>query len=502
MTGNELRSIAIVGGGTAGWMTAAALAQVLGTRHVAVTLIESEEIGTVGVGEATIPLISLFNKLLGIDENEFVAATNGSFKLGIEFVDWLRPGHRYFHPFGTYGVDIGTMPFLSAWQRLRQAGRGSDLASYSICTAAARNNRFCRPDPRRNSPIAQISYAFHFDAVLYAQYLRRYAEARGVSRIDGRVVDVALDSGNGFIESVRLASGEQVAADLFIDCSGFRGLLIEQALGTGFEDWSRWLVNDRAVAVPSASLGDLPPFTRSTARPAGWQWRIPLQHRVGNGYVYSSQFLSDDDAIADLLANIEGAPLAEPRMLRFRTGRRQAFWVRNCVALGLSAGFMEPLESTSIHMIQTGIARLLEMLPDRRFAETEIARYNHLVAREFEEIRDFLILHYHATERTDSPYWDYVRTMDIPDGLADRIRIYQANGRVFRDNEELFSRTSWMAVMDGQGLTASGFDQLALAATTEELAQYLDSIEAAVERDTLAMPRHIDFLREYCGASI
>ncbi|MBD8546593.1 tryptophan halogenase family protein [Sphingomonas sp. CFBP 8760] len=494
-----LRSIAIVGGGTAGWMAAAALSRVLGTQRIAITLVESEEIGTIGVGEATIPPIQSFNALLGLDEDEFVRETMGSFKLGIEFVDWLRPGHRYFHPFGTYGVDAGAVPFEAMWHRLRQAGQAQPLDAYSICAAAAAGGRFMRPVPGGNSPLSHIGYAFHFDAGLYARYLRRHAEAAGVVRREGRVGQVIRRAPDGFIEAVVLAGGERIAADLFIDCSGFRGLLIGEALGAGFEDWSAWLPNDRAVAVPSANNGPPTPFTRSTARAAGWQWRIPLQHRTGNGYVYASGDLSDDEATATLLANLDGEALAEPRLLRFRTGRREAFWVGNCVALGLASGFMEPLESTSIHLVQAGIARLLEMLPTRAFEPADTRRYNRLMTAEFETIRDFLILHFHATERDDTAYWRRLRTMAVPETLAERIRIYRATGRIFREADELFTRTSWLAVMDGQGLCARGHDPLAATMPLADAAGRLDRIAHVTALAAQRMPSHADFIAQRIG---
>jgi len=495
-----LTRIAIVGGGTAGWMAAAALARVLGTRQVAITLVESEEIGTVGVGEATIPPIQAFNALLGLDEDDFVRETMGSFKLGIEFVDWLRPGHRYFHPFGTYGVDAGAVPFEGLWHRLRRTGHAGPLESYSICAAAAAAGRFMRPTGQGNTPLSHIGYAFHFDAGLYARYLRRHAEAAGVVRREGRVVEVVRRDPDDFIDAVVLADGTRIEADLFIDCSGFRALLIGEAMGTGFEDWNAWLPNDRAVAVPSANAGAPTPYTRSTARGAGWQWRIPLQHRTGNGYVYASAHLSDDEAAATLLANLDGEPMAEPRLLRFRTGRRDAFWVGNCVALGLASGFMEPLESTSIHLVQAGIARLLEMLPTAAFEPADIRRYNRLMTAEFEAIRDFLILHFHATERDDTPYWRYLRDMAVPETLAERIRIYQATGRIFREADDLFTKTSWLAVMDGQGLRARGYDPLAAAMPAAEAAARLDRIAHVTAAAARQMPAHADFIARHCAS--
>jgi len=501
MTDNTpLRSIAIVGGGTAGWMAAAALARVLGPHGPAITLVESEEIGTIGVGEATIPPIQTFNALLGIDEADFVCATQGTFKLGIEFTDWLRPGHRYFHPFGVYGIHKGAVPFEAMWQRLRQAGEALPLEAYSICAAAARAGRFMPPQPG-STPLAHIGYAFHFDAALYARFLRRHAEAAGVVRREGRVVEVLRDDRPDRIAAIVLKDGTQIDADFFVDCSGFRGLLIAETLGATFEDWSQWLPNDRAVAVPTANSGPPAPFTRSTARAAGWQWRIPLQHRVGNGHVYASRHLSDDEATATLLANLDGEPLAEPRQLRFRTGRLDRFWIGNCVALGLANGFMEPMESTSIHLIQAGIARLLEMLPTRAFEPADTRRYNRLMAAEFESIRDFLILHFHATERRDTAYWRELAAMPIPETLAERLAIHARTGRVYREADELFTKTSWLAVMDGQGLVAGGYDPLAAGMAIDEVRTRLQRIADVTQAAIGHMPAHADFIARHCAAA-
>ncbi|MDZ5645982.1 tryptophan halogenase family protein [Nitrospirillum sp. BR 11828] len=489
-----LGHIAIIGGGTAGWMAAAALARVLGRHGPAITLVESEEIGTVGVGEATIPPIQAFNAMLGINEDDFLRATQGTFKLGIDFIDWLRPGHRYFHPFGDHGVDFGPVPFDGLWHKLWPRGMAAPLDAYSICAAAAAAGRFARPTQGDNTPLSRISYAFHFDAALYAQLLRTHAEAAGVTRREGRVTAVDLRP-DGFIEAVTLSCGTRVTADFFIDCSGFRGLLIADALGAGFQDWGHWLPNDRAVAVPCAPGGSFTPYTRSTARDAGWQWRIPLRNRIGNGYVYSSAHLSDDGAVATLMANLDGVALAEPRLLRFRTGRRDAFWVKNCVALGLAAGFLEPLESTSIHLIQAGIARFLEMLPTRAFEPADIRRYNRLMAAEFDGVRDFVILHFHATERADTPYWTQVRTMDVPETLAERLRIYRATGRVFREADDLFTKTSWLAVMQGQGLMAQGYDPLADGMPETEARARLDRIAAVTAAAVQRLPSHGEFIR-------
>src|SRR6266478_160401 len=392
MQDRRLRSILIVGGGTAGWMSAAALAKVLG-RECSIRLIESEEIGTVGVGEATVPHLKLFNSVLEIDEVEFIREVRGTFKLGIQFVDWGRAGDRYIHGFGTIGHDYGLLPFHQYWLKLFLAGQATDIGAYSLNTAAAPLGKFMSSahDVPATSPLANITYAYHFDAGLYAAYLRRYAEARGVRRSEGKVVDVQLRGTDGFIEAVVLEGGEQVSADLFIDCSGFRGLLIEQALHTGYEDWTHWLPCDRAMAVPCENVGPPTPYTRSTALAAGWQWRIPLQHRTGNGYVYSSQYISDDAAAATLLANLDGRALADPRPIRFRTGRRRVAWTRNVIAIGLSAGFLEPLESTSIHLIQSSIAKLLSLFPDRDCDSNVVEQYNRVMLQEYEGVRDFLV---------------------------------------------------------------------------------------------------------------
>jgi len=499
---DQIRSIVIVGGGTAGWMAATALARVLGRQTATITLVESEEIGTIGVGEATIPPIQAFNTLLGINEDEFVRATKGTFKLGIEFLDWWRVGHRYFHPFGVYGHDFGPIPFEGLWHRLNQAGQAEPLDHYSICAMGAAAGRFMRPQPGGNTPLARIGYAYHFDAGLYAAFLRRHAQAAGVTRREGRVVEVLLDTERGFIEAVSLADGTRIEADLFIDCSGFRGLLVAEALGTRFEDWGQWLPNDRAVTVPSANVGPPTPFTRSTARAAGWQWRIPLQHRTGNGYVYSSRHVSDDEAAATLLSGLDGEALAEPRQLCFSTGRREAFWVKNCVALGLASGFMEPLESTSIHLVQAGIARLLEMLPTRRFEPADIRRYNRLMTAEFESIRDFLILHFHATERDDTPYWRGLAAMSVPDTLQERMRIYAETGRIFREADDLFTKTSWLAVMEGQGLRARSYDPLALAMPLAEAQARMARIATVTKAAVGHMPAHGDFVARIVNETV
>ena len=497
MAGPRTWNIVIVGGGTAGWMTASALARFLGgTANI--RLIESDEIGTVGVGEATIPQIRLFNDGLGIDEDDFVRATAGTFKLGIEFNGWLKPGHRYTHAFGTVGRPLGLIPFHHYWLRHRAEGGTDELWAHSPSAVAARENRFARPSDGPGRLPSGVNYAFHFDASLYAAYLRRYAEARGVRRIEGRIVDVALGGEDGFIEAVTLGSGEAVTADLFIDCSGFRGLLIEQALETGYEDWSHWLPCNRALAVPCASASPLTPYTRSTARAAGWQWRIPLQHRTGNGYVYSSDFLSDGEAAATLLANLDGEVLADPRPLRFVTGKRRKAWNRNCVALGLAAGFMEPLESTSIHLVQSGIARLLQLFPRDRVTEIKAAEFNRQTDVEWRSIRDFLILHYKANGR-EGDFWAACREMSVPDTLAHKIDLFRTSARIFRVEEELFTEPGWLQVMIGQGIMPASYHPIADQLSSAQLGEFLALSRKHVAYVARAMPRHENFIARHCA---
>jgi tryptophan halogenase len=498
MSDGRAKDVVIVGGGTAGWMAAAALARFLGS-GANIRLIESEEIGTVGVGEATIPQIQLFNNALGIEEDDFLRSTNGTFKLGIEFVDWLRPGHRYIHAFGNIGRPLGIIPFHHYWLRHRAEGGGEPLWAFSASAEAARQNRFSRPQERPGGLPTGIAYAFHFDASLYAAYLRRYAEARGVRRSDGKVVDVTLRGADGFIEAVTLDGGERIGGDLFIDCSGFRGLLIEQALKTGFEDWSHWLPCDRALAVPCASAETLTPYTRSTARSAGWQWRIPLQHRIGNGHVYCSAFASDEEAAEALLSGLDGEALAEPRPLRFVAGRRRKAWNRNCVALGLAAGFMEPLESTAIHLVQSGIARLLQLFPAARIEQSEIDEFNRQTEFEWESIRDFLIFHYHANER-DGAFWRACREMAIPETLKRRIDLFRAAGRIFREHEELFTEVGWLQVMAGQGIEPDSWHPAANQIARAQLDEFLELTKRHAAHVAAAMPLHSDFIARHCAA--
>ncbi|PUA27259.1 MAG: tryptophan halogenase [Cellvibrio sp. 79] len=500
MSDNRIKSIAIVGGGTSGWMTAAALAKVLKNNYCDITLIESDEIGTVGVGEATIPQIQLYNQLLELDENEFIRKTQGTFKLGIQFVNWTRLGDKYIHAFGEVGKDMDSIHFYHYWLKMSQLGEVEELGNYTLSGVASDKGKFMRSVDAGNSPLSNIAYAFHFDAGLYARYLREYAETRGVIRKEGKVRNAILHPDTGFIESLQMESGEKIAADFFIDCSGFRGLLIEQALHTGYEDWSHWLPCDRAWAVPCESVGDPIPYTRSTAHSAGWQWRIPLQHRIGNGHVFSSQFMDENQACSILMSNLDGKALAEPRLLKFLTGKRKKIWNKNCLAIGLSSGFMEPLESTSIHLIQSSIARLMSFFPNKYFDQEDIDEFNRQADFEVEKIRDFLILHYHATERNDSEFWNYCRTMPIPDALTQKIEQFKKNGRIYRNSSEMFNDLSWLEVMHGQGIKPRAYHPLVDRMSKEDIAKRLDGIKRVIDKSVDYMPTHAQFIADNCKA--
>lgn len=500
MQDNRIKKIIIVGGGTAGWMMAAAMAKVLGKNYCQVSLVESEEISSVGVGEATIPQIQLFNKLLDLNEDDFMRKTQGTFKLGIQFVNWTRIGHKYLHAFGDVGKDMDAIQFYHYWLKMSQMSDIDDLESYTISGAASRQNKFIRPFDAGNSPLSNIAYAFHFDASLYARFLREYSETRGVIRTEGKVIGAQLNKENGFIESITLASGQVMEADFFIDCSGFRGILIEDALKTGYDDWSHWLPCDRAWAVPCESAEHLTPYTRSTARAAGWQWRIPLQHRIGNGHVFSSKFMSEDEARSILLSNLDGKALAEPKLLRFVTGKRKKIWNKNCLSIGLSSGFMEPLESTSIHLIQSSIARLMSFFPNKNFDQEDIDEFNRQADFEVEKIRDFLILHYHATERDDSDFWNYCRTMSIPEALTQKIEQFKKNGRIYRNSSEMFNDLSWLEVMHGQGIRPRAYHPLVDRMSKEDIAKRLDGIKRVIDKSVDFMPTHAQFIADNCKA--
>lgn len=495
-----IKRILIVGGGTAGWMTAAALSNVLSRNHCTIHLVESDQISTVGVGEATIPVVLKFNQMLGIDEDDFIRKTQGTFKLGIQFVNWGKLGDQYIHPFGSYGTSMGTLPFYHYWLKYHSQGKSRDIGEFSLAVQAALDGRFMRPANMPNSPLSQIAYAYHFDAGLYAKYLRDFSENNGVKRTEGEIVDVAVRSNDGFIESVKLKTGEQLDADLYIDCTGFRGLLIEQALNTGFIDWGHYLLCDRAVTVPTKNVRSPDCYTRATAHTAGWQWRIPLQHRTGNGHVYSSRYTNDADATETLLKHVDGDVLAEPKLIKFRTGMRKKFWNKNCVAIGLSSGFLEPLESTSIHLIQSSIAKLLSLFPTTNFDQAVIDKYNQILSDEFTGIRDFIILHYKATHRTDSPFWNHCRLMDIPDSLKNKIELYQASGRLFRDHGELFDETSLVAVMHGQGLRVKHYHPLVDDVNEVEFDRLMKEIKSVITRSAQAMPTHAEFIARHCAA--
>ena len=496
-----IEHIVIVGGGTAGWMAAAALSRIREGRNLKITLIESEQIGTVGVGEATIPPFVEFNQALEIDEREMLSATQGTFKLGIQFSNWGQVGESYIHPFGNYGYDIGGINFHQVWHAMRQRGDKRPIQAFNLETMAAYFGRFSRTQDYNRDDLPPMNYAYHIDASRYAGFLRQYAEKYGVVRQEGRVDDVALHPETGFVTSVTLQSGEKIEGDFFVDCSGFRGLLIEQALETGYEEWTHLLPCDRAVALPCNrdDGSPPPPFTKATAHSAGWQWQVPLQHRNGNGHVYCSEFMSDDEAHDILVKNLAGKPTAEPNFLRFVTGRRKKFWNKNVVALGLASGFMEPLESTSIHLINTGVNKLIALLSLDGVNEAQISTYNRLTRKEYERIRDFLVLHYNATRRTDSPFWDYVRTMDVPETLTEKVEIFKANGQVFREEDELFTTTSWAAVMMGQGIAMEGNSPMADNVATH-MAGEVDEMEKSIRWLVERMPGHGQYLQKYSPA--
>ncbi|WP_296718005.1 tryptophan halogenase family protein [Erythrobacter sp.] len=494
--------IVIVGGGTAGWMTAAALTRVLGAMPgLSVTLVESEAIGTVGVGEATIPQIIGFNRLLGLDEAQFMRETRATYKLGIEFVDWLRPGHSYVHPFGSFGIDMLGIEFQHFWLRGQTFRESARIDDYSIAAAAGKSGRFAWPrGDNPKSPLSKLSYAFQFDAGRYARFLRAFAESGGATRVEGRITEVLQHGESGFVTALKLEDGREIAGELFIDCSGFRSLLLGQKLGVPFTDWSKWLPCDSAVAVPCELGGRTEPLTRSTARTAGWQWRIPLQHRIGNGHVFSSAHMDRSAATDLLLANLDGKPLADPNQLAFTAGHRAKAWDKNVVALGLAAGFLEPLESTSIHLVQSGIARLLALFPDTGFSRVEINRFNTDTEHEYLNIRDFLVLHYRASERDDSEFWRYCRHLEAPDSLAEKIEMFRSSGRIFRENNELFTEDSWLSVMLSQGITPQAYHPAAWMLDEQETRKRLSHIREVIRQTVDQMPTQADFLHQSGGA--
>jgi len=500
MSVKPIERLVILGGGTAGWMSAAMLGKLFGDK-IAITLVESDEIGTVGVGEATVPVLHIFNRLLGINENEFVRATEATFKLGIKFENWGKLNSAYFHPFGQYGNNFDIAPFYQYWLRLHLAGLDHSLDQYSLCTVAAANDRFVRPptqDPR--TIWSTYNYAFHFDASLYARFLRNFAEQRGVKRIEGKLNHVHLDKTSGFVKSLQLENGSEIPGDLFIDCSGFRALLIEGALNTGYEDWSHWLPCNSALAVPSESNGTLAPYTRSLAHAAGWQWRIPLQHRTGNGHVFANHFMDTNQAEQLLLENLDAKALAKPRLINFITGKRKRSWNKNVVAIGLSSGFLEPLESTSIHLVQTALAKLVNWFPDKNFDQNSIDQFNHLHSLEVERIRDFIILHYAATTRNDSEFWNYCRNMPLPDDLQRKINTFKSSGRLIELPGDFFKEASWLAVLLGQGIVPTSYDPVVAFYDEEKLKQLMKDMSTFVRNTAATMPAQHEFIKNNCAA--
>lgn len=490
--------VVVVGGGTAGWMTAAALAKLLPTR-CSVHLVESEAIGIVGVGEATLPQIRGFNDRLGIDEADFMAATRATFKLGIEFRDWGRPGDSYIHPFGTFGTGQGEVDFHHYWSRVRrETGSVPPIGEFSMAVTMAYANRFALPTADPGKIESTFNYAYQFDATLYAPYLRRVAEQLGVRRTEGRIVDVELDGESGDVRGVVLEGGARIEGDLFVDCSGFVSLIIGKALNEPFEDWSRWLPCDRAVAMPCRTRTALSPYTTAAAMPDGWRWRIPLQHRTGNGYVYASAFASDEQTRADLVAAVEGEPIAEPRVLKFKAGRRRHSWVRNCVAVGLSSGFLEPLESTSIYLIQAAITGIVDLFPEREVSAVDRDEFNRVIDLEYDRIRDFLILHYHQTERSDSEFWNYVRTMEVPDSLKEKIELFRRRGRIAKYREGVFRDAGWVAVYTGQNVIPEGNDPRAELPSIGQVVEGMQALRSEIRTAVEKMPDHRTQIERYC----
>ncbi len=499
MNSSKIKKLVIVGGGTAGWMCATLLSK-LTHGNFAIELVESEEIGIIGVGEATIPAIRIFNQLIGLDEAEMMRATKGTFKLGIEFVDWREKGHSYIHGFGKIGSDIFWIRTHQFWSRMFPKGGVKDFDNFCIGVVAARQNKFAKPDVSDpNSPLADIDYAFQFDAALYGQYLRKLSEANGVKRTEGKITKVNQNSQSGFIESLDLENGTNIQGDFFVDCSGARGLLIAQTLGAQFDDYQKWLLCDRAWAVPCANAEILTPYTRSTAHESGWRWRIPLQHRIGNGNVFSSRYMGEQEALDQLLANLDGEILAEPRLVRFTPGKRREVFIKNCVAIGLSSGFLEPLESTAIHLIQSAVLRFLALFPSMEYNQSLVDEYNRQTTEEYEFIRDFIIAHYKVTKREDSELWRYCKNMEVPETLTHRIELLRTTGRFFKRNEELFREESWVQVLIGQGLEITP-DVMTSLLSEDETRNYLNDVCETIADNVARMQSHQAYIDAYCRA--
>lgn len=497
----KLKQIVIVGGGAAGWMTAAALSKLLKPNDVSLTLVESDEIGIIGVGEATIPDMLQFNLFLGIVEADLMRATQATFKLGIEFVDWSRNGTRYFHPFGFHGIDIDGLDFHQYWLHCRANGHAHSIGEYCLTEIVAKQNKFAFPDTRvAGAPASYLRYAYHFDAALYAGYLRRYAESRGVKRVEGKVSEVLRAPETGDLTGVRLHNGQTISGEFFFDCTGFRSLLLDKALGVPWVDWRHWLPCDRALAVACQHEGPLLPYTRSTAKSAGWQWRIPTQHRTGNGHIYCSELMSEDEATSVLLDGLDGAVIGTPRLIPFATGHRRKFWEKNCVAIGLSAGFLEPLESTSLYLIRQGISRFIALFPDASLPSIMRDEYNRWMQKDFEQVRDLLVFHYYANER-DETFWRHCRNMTIPETLHRRLALFAEGGRFLRFEGELFPNASWVAVMLGQNVIPRTVDPLVSALPAAEIVQKLELLRQAMNQFADPLPAHRDVLQQYCGSA-
>jgi len=493
MNKDKIDNVVIIGGGTAGWITASLLAKVLG-KTIKITLVESETIGIVGVGEATIPPIINFNNALGISEKDFIKATEGTIKLGIEFENWNKRGDSYMHAFGGIGKNFPFCDFHHFWVKQQQQGNKSSFWDYSVNYQSAKQNKFAKLDQIKGTSLPGITYAYHFDASLYAKFLRQFSENIGVKRIEGIVKQVNQNDETGFIESIELDNGHKIDGDLFIDCTGMAALLIEKTLHAGFEDWSHWLPCDRAVALPCESVKPIEPYTKSIAHDCGWRWRIPLQHRTGNGLVYSSKFMSDEQAIDTLRQNLDAPALAQPRIIPFRTGRRRKQWSKNVISIGLSSGFLEPLESTSIHLIQTAAIRLLKFFPHNGIKSAEVSEFNHQSKIEFENIRDFIILHYKLSSRDDSPFWRHCQRMDIPESLQRKISLFKESGKVFREQDDLFTEIAWQQVMIGQGLIPEDYHPMADTLSQEQIDELMASLKTIIGKTVSNLPSHQDFL--------